>query len=210
MLIFQISINLENKVNYFAENVLTWSEFTMELWPGEATLHPHFLEEVDKLPQNYDPAAYKQFIKNFGTHVINKAWYGALINFTSVFSSDLVNQESIEWVQNQIKITLSWMQFNVGINWNDFSNTTRINNTFIENAQNVTIVQGGQPDVLQSDGFKSWFQTVIQDYAIIFADCEIQPLYQIIPDPIIASNLKTAIIAYGTGNLDKNFPISVN
>jgi len=195
----QITQYLNNSINYFAENVLTWSEFTMELWPGEAQLDPHFLEEVNKLPQNYDANAYITFIQNFGTHVINKAWYGACINFTSVFHSDLVQQESIEWVENQIKLTLSWMQFNVGINWNDFSNSTNINNTFVENAQNVTITQGGQPDVLQSDGFKAWFQTVIQDYAVIFAKTEIQPLYQIIPNTVIANNLKAATIAYGNG-----------
>jgi len=195
----QINQLLNNSVNYFAENVLTWSEFTLELWPGEASLDPHFLEEVNKLPVAYDYNAYENFIKNFGTHVINKAWYGACINFTSVFQSSVVDKETIEWTQNQIKLTLSWMQFNVGINWNSFNNQTHINNTFIANAQNVTIVQGGQPDVLQSDGFKSWFQTVIQDYAVIFAKSEIQPLFEIIPNQAIAQNLKQAIITYGGG-----------
>jgi len=195
----QITQYLNNSINYFAENVLTWNEFTLELWPGEASLDPHFLNEVNKLPQTYDADAYMAFIQAFGTHVINKAWYGACINFTSIFKSDLVQQESIEWVENQIKLTLSWMQFNVGINWNNFDNSTSINNTFVENAQNVTITQGGQPDVLQTDGFKAWFQTVIQDYAVIFARTEIQPLYEIIPNKLIANNLKTATIAYGTG-----------
>jgi len=197
----QINQYLENKINYFAENVLTWSEFTLELWPGEASLHPHFLEEVNKLPTTYDPKAYMTFIQEFGTHVINKAWYGAVINFTSVFHSDLVDQETMQWVANQVRISISWMQFNAGINWNDFNNSTRINNTFIENAQNVTIVQGGQPDVLQSDGFKAWFETVIQDYAVVFAKSEIEPIYKIIPNQAIAANLKEATIAYGTGKL---------
>jgi len=195
----QITQLLNNSVNYFAENVLTWNEFTMELWPGEAQLHPHFLAEVNKLPLTYDPNAYMSFIQNFGTHVINKAWYGACINFTSVFQSDLVDKESIQWVENQVKLTISYMQFNVGINWNDFDNSTSINNTFIENAQNVTITVGGQPDVLETDGFKAWFQTVLQDYAVIFAKTQIQPLYQIIPNPVIATNLKQATIAYGNG-----------
>jgi len=205
----QINQLLENKVNLFAENVATWSEFTMELWPGEASLAPHFLEEVNKLPENYDPNAYLQFIKNFGTHIINKAWYGACINFTAVFSSDLVDKESIDWVQNQVKLTIGWMQFNVGFNWNDFNNSTRINNTFIENAQNVTIIQGGQPDVLQSSGFKAWWETVIQDYAVIFAKTLVEPIYEIIPNKVIAQNLKTATIAYGTGKLGK-FPIPIS
>jgi len=199
----QITQLLNNSLNYFAENVLTWTEFELELWPGEASLSPHFLAEVNKLPKVYDPNAYLQFILNFGTHVINKAQYGALINFTSVFHSDVVQKEDIQWVQNQIKLSLSWMQFNVGINWNDFDNSTTINNTFVENAQNVTITQGGQPDVLQSSGFKAWFQTVIQDYAVIYANTQVQPLYQIIPDQTIANNLKTATIAYGTGKLGK-------
>jgi hypothetical protein len=196
-----INAYLNNDINYFAENVLTWSEFTMELWPGEATLDPHFLEEVNKLPETYDQAVYLAFVQNFGTHVMNKAWYGACINFTSVFHSDLVDQTSIEWVINQVKLSIGWMQFNVGINWNDFDNTTHINDTFIENAQNVTIIQGGQPDVLESDGFAAWFQTVIQDYAVIFAKSQIQPLYEIVPNPVIANNLKKAIIAYGPGQL---------
>jgi hypothetical protein len=46
---------------------------------------PHFLAEVNKLPLIYDYRIYQNFIENFGTHVINKAWYGACINFTSVF-----------------------------------------------------------------------------------------------------------------------------
>jgi len=205
----EINQFLNNSVNYFAENVLTWSEFTMELWPGEASLDPHFLEEVNKLPQIYDPTAYMNFISNFGTHVINKAWYGALINFTSVFQSDIVQNETIEWVQNQIKLSIGWMQFNVGINWSDFDNSTHIDNTFIENAQNVTIIQGGQPDVLTSGGFNAWFQTVVQDYAVIFARTKVQPLYQIIPNQAVANNLKKATIAYGTGQLTKN-PINIS
>jgi hypothetical protein len=207
----QINELLNNSVNYFAENVMTWGEFTLELWPGEATLHPHFLAQVNKLPLQYDYHAYESFIKSFGTHVINKAWYGAYINFTSVFKSDLVNKKSIEWAQNQVKLSLSWMQFNVGINWNDFNNQTHIDNTFIANAQNVTIVSGGQPDVLQSDGFKAWWQTVVQDYALIFAKSQAQPLFEIIPNRVIANNLKQATITYGNGGKPpKPRPVVVN
>jgi len=197
----QINEYLNNSVNYFAENVMTWSEFLLQMWPGEATLDPRFLKEVNKLPKEYNPTAYGEFISNFGTHIINKAWYGAAINFTSVFKSDLVNKKSIEWTQSQVKLTINWMMFNAGLDWNNFRNNTRIDNTFIENAKNVTIIQGGQPDVLQSGGFKQWWETVINDYAVIFAKSQLQPLYKIIPDPVISSNMKTATIAYGTGKL---------
>jgi len=204
----QINQFLNNSINYFAENVLTWTEFTLELWPGSASLQPRFLSEVNKLPHTYDPNAYLNFIENFGTHVINKAFYGALINFTSVFQSDLVQKETIKWVENQIKLSIGWMQFNVGINWSDFSNQTHIDNTFLENAQNVTIIQGGQPDVLATGGFNAWWETVVQEYAVIFAKTQVEPIYKIIPDKVIADNLKRATIAYGTGKLTRR-PIKI-
>jgi hypothetical protein len=197
----QINEFVNSTVNYFAENVMTWSEFILQVWPGAASWDPNFMREVNKLPKEYDPSAYGTFIHNFGTHVISKAWYGAAINFTSVFHSNLINQKSITWVENQVKLTIGYMMLNAGMNWNSFNNNTKVDNTFLENAKNVTFIQGGQPDVLQSDGFKAWFQTVLSNYAIVFSRSQIDPLYKLIPDAAIANNLKTATIAYGTGKL---------
>jgi len=193
---------LNNSANYFAENVLTWSEFTLQMWPG-AKLHPHFLAEVNKLPAQYDYNAYRAFIQNFGTHVINKAAYGACINFTAVFHSEILNKQSITWVENQVKLSLGWQMLNAGINWNSFSNQTKIDNSFLANSQNVTIVQGGQPDVLGSDGYKAWWQTVLQDYAVIFPKSSVVPIFQVIPNTAVAQNLKRATITYGGGKPTK-------
>jgi len=204
----QIDTFLNNSINFMAENVVSWNEFTMEVWP-DTPLNPHFLNEVNKLPKVYNAAAYLQFIQYFGTHVITKSSYGGLINLTSIFHSDLVQKKSIEWVENQIKLTIGWMAFKAGMNWNTGDNVTQVDNTFLENAQNVTIVQGGEPEILQSQGFEAWFQTVLQNYAVLFSDAVVKPLFSVIPDPVIANNLKTATIAYGNGKLSKS-KINVN
>jgi len=199
----QINEFLNNTVNYFAENVLTWSEFTLQLWPNQANLDPNFLREVNRLPKNYDPSAYLSFIQSFGTHIITKCWYGAAINFTSIFKSELINKKSIQWVENQVKLSIGYMMLNAGIDWSNFKNTTKIDNSFLENAKNVTFVQGGQPEVLQTDGYKEWFKTVLNNYAIVFARSQVEPIYKFVPDPIIKNNLKAATIAYGNGKLSR-------
>jgi len=204
----QINQMLNNSANYFSQNTMTWVEFVLQVWPGESKLHPHFLAEVNKLPTQYDYDAYLSFIRNFGTHVIKKASYGAAVNFTSVFHSNILNKQSIEWVQNQVKLSLGWQMINVGFNWNSASNKTAIDNTFLENSQNVTTVQGGEPDVLASDGYKAWWQTVLQEYAVVFAKSTVVPIFDVIPNKTIAQNLKTATITYGGGKPSK--PIVVN
>jgi len=195
----QINALVNDSLNSFAENTLTWTEFQVNLWPGLQTLNDMFKAEVERLPQQYNEAAYMNFINEFGTHVIVKCAYGAAINFTAVFHSDLVIRESENWVKNQISLSIGYMQNNVGINWSGFNNHTRINDTFILNSNNQTTIQGGQTDVLQSQGFAAWFQTVTQDYSPIFAQVTVEPLSTIIQelDPIIAANLEKAIIIYG-------------
>jgi len=193
----QINALVNDSLNSFAENTLTWTEFQVNLWPGLQTLNKMFLMEVNRLPQVYNEAAYMQFIQTFGTHVITKCAYGAAINFTATFHSDLVNRETSTWLQTQISLTVGYMANTVGINWNGFSNNTKINDTFVVNSNNVTYITGGQPDVLTSSGFAAWFQTVTQDYAPIFSKVTVEPLTSIIPDPVIAANLKQAVIKYG-------------
>jgi len=198
----QINAMLEDSVNFFAENVLLWTEFHLEMWPG-ATVSPKLLAQIDKLPETYDDKAYLTFIEYFGTHLIYKTEYGAIINFTAVFASKLVNSVSIDWVKNQVDLTIKWMEFNAGINWNNFSNKTKIDAKFLENSHNVTQIMGGQPGILQASGFKAWWKTVEKLNAVIFPRTTAKPLYEIATNPKIAANLKKAIIAYGNGKLKR-------
>jgi hypothetical protein len=123
------------------------------------------------------------------------------VNFTALFHSHLIDTMGIEWVQNQISLSIGWMEFKVGINWQNFDNTTHINKKFLENSQNVTQIVGGQPAMLAAGGFKEWWQTVESDFAVLYPASEITPLYEFVQNPVIAANLKKAIIAYGTGQL---------
>jgi len=156
----QIDAMLQDKVNSLAQDILSWQEFVLEMWPGEVQLAPRFQSYVNALPQNYDPVVYRKFIEDFGTHIINTCYYGARVNFTALFHSQVLNKMGIQWVQNQISLAVGWMEFNVGINWNDFDNTTHINDTFLENSDNLTLIVGGEPAILTASGFKAWWQTV--------------------------------------------------
>jgi len=165
---------------------------------------------VNKLPAQYDHDTYRAFVKAFGTHIINRAAYGACINFTSVFSSSIVNKQSVEWVENQVKLSLGWSMYSVGVGWNSFNNKTKIDNSFVANSQNVTTVQGGEPDVLSTDGYKAWWATVLQEYSVIFAKSNVIPIFDVIPNKAIAQNLKQAIISYGGGKMSSKPNIVVN
>jgi len=195
----QINAILNSSVNSFAQNILSWNQFVVEMWPGEAQLSQHFQSYLDQLPQQYIPSVYRQFVEEFGTHIIYKSCYGARINFTAQFHASLVDTKGIKWVQNQVSLAVGWMEFKVGINWQNFDNKTQIDNTFLENSDNLTLIAGGQPNVLQGQGFNAWWQTVDQDFAVLYPESSIMPLYEVVKDPVIANNLKQAIIAYGTG-----------
>lgn len=123
------------------------------------------------------------------------------MNFTAQFHSNLVDKLGISWVKNQVSLTVGWMQFKVGINWENFDNTTQIDKKFLENSKNVTQIVGGQPAILAAEGFKEWWRTVENEYAVLYPHSEITPLFAFVDDPVIAANLKKAIISYGTGKL---------
>jgi len=195
----QINAYLQDTVNSFAQNVLSWNQFQVEMWPGETQLAPHFQSYLDKLPEQYIPSVYRQFIEDFGTHIIYKSVYGARVNFTALFHSKLLHTMGIQWVQNQVSLSVGWMEFNVGINWQNFDNTTKIDTNFLENSNNLTLIVGGQPNVLQGQGFNAWWETVENNFAVLYPSSSIMPLYEVVSDPIIAANLKQAIISYGNG-----------
>jgi len=202
----QINAYLDDAVYSFSQNVLSWNQFVLEMWPGEGQLDPQIQSYINKLPQEYEPSVYRQFLEDFGTHIIYKSVYGARVNFTALFHTNLTHTMGIKWVQNQISLSIGWMEFNVGINWQNFDNTTHIDNNFIENSDNLTLIVGGQPNVLQGQGFNAWWQTVQNNFAVLYPSSSIMPLYEAVQDPVIAANLKKAIISYGNGEVVEKVP----
>ena len=198
-----------NNTANFALNDNIQKKFSLEFFPG-FDLHPVFVKMIKALPQQYDATKYGNIIKGWGTHYISGAQYGSKWNFTTIFNTSVYLNRSVDWVKNQVGISIGYNAYSFGLNYSNYANHTKMDSAFAENSYTDHTVIGGDINVFNTQGYEAWLPTLETDWGLVLPMSTIDPIYELVDDPVIAANLKKAIIFYGNNgyieNDAKSFP----
>jgi len=186
---------MKNNTRNLAIETYVMAEFQLDLWPIDQ-LPPPVQNMVNKLPSDYDPAKYAQFITAFGTHYITSTQLGGKMNFTTAFDLSIYKQYDAQWVSNQIKLSLQYAKLKAGINWGSNTTSVTVDKTFQEHSSNFTGLVGGFPDVFSAQGFPAWTKTISQNPAILMDKTILVPIHTLVQDPTKQALLLRALRSY--------------
>eukprot|EP00033_Pygsuia_biforma_P000131 GCRY01000166.1.p1 GENE.GCRY01000166.1~~GCRY01000166.1.p1 ORF type:complete len:347 (-),score=70.40 GCRY01000166.1:226-1224(-) len=182
--------------------------YQLDLWP-DTKVNPHFAHMVDTLPEAIntpeDKEKYQDFILAVGTHYLSTAQFGGFVNITCVFASELFNSYSREWVQNQVSLSITWEEINLGIDVSRNSSTKKQDGHFKVHSYNVTEHDGGDQSVLANKGYDAWLTTVYELPGVLPAYRRLFPITDLIKDANKKKNLLAEIVDY----LEKPSPYDI-
>ncbi|XP_054155407.1 perivitellin-2 67 kDa subunit-like [Oppia nitens] len=148
------------------------SKFTAEIYghfsSHEADLFPYWELSSSKsmtsfvekfLPNNYEtnPTAFRQFINQFGTHFMAKAYYGGVFKVNYVFANELTNKLS----DNEIKIDAHATFLNaLKLNGGTTGSLVEISQKFRQFTEFSELYYGGSTNLISPGQWLQWSQTV--------------------------------------------------
>jgi len=176
-----------------------WHTFDLEVDWSDAPLDQDFMNDVARLPAQYNPAApddYKRFISFYGTHFFSKAGYGCKYNFSLAYDKTLNQTQGSHWTATQVGISVSYslgtFGIGLGMNMSKFKNETKIDSTFREHATGTENLLGGD-ELLLSKGLDVWLPTCKFQRAQLLEKSSLRPLPDIIRDPARKNSLIAAL-----------------
>jgi len=169
--------------------------FQLGVYPG-STLDPRFAQAVRLLPATYDASAYGRFVHGWGTHYINNAQLGGSVNFTTDFDQQLIQSNSISWVERQVGFSIGYAMFSLNFNSSLAKNTTDFDRQFTESANSTKEIVGGNGHVLETEGFSAWARTAEETPAMLLTRSEVYPISELIENNTIRKNVERAIIDF--------------
>ncbi|XP_035248301.1 perforin-1-like isoform X2 [Anguilla anguilla] len=195
----------------FTSHQLSCSHYSYRV-SGNPPLSSEFRAQVRSLPQEYNPSTrhlYQRFISTYGTHYIQQVELGGRLKRLTSIRTCLasVNNHSATKVKDCLNTGLS-----VGLGFLEPSATTSQCRSLLENQDSqtgsqlsylnhITEVLGGdkwlgEVSLFKNDSmaFRRWL-TSLKDAPDIVS-YSLFPLHELVPDPVVGGNVKTAVNQY--------------
>jgi hypothetical protein len=198
--------------------------FQLGVYPG-SELDSRFAQAVRMLPATYDArtygfvnlffrlfsslstsltrllSIYSRFIHGWGTHFVNNAQYGCSTNFTTDFDQQLLQTNSMSWVERNIGFSIGYAMFSLNFNSSLAKNTTDFDRQFQESSNSSKTIIGGDGYGLETQGFAAWVPTAEARPAMLVTQSEILPISELVwDDEVRRRHIETAIIDYCNNN----------
>lgn len=145
---------------------------------------------IAKLPSSYtdNPAAYRDFIKTYGTHYFVMAKFGGTLTMFLETSADYYEKNELTKIEVQAKATfLSAVSAYGGVS----TSTATIDAKFTENSLKTVRYYGGTANLLAQTGLAAW-QPTIQAQPWLFSST-LAPISDLIQDNMRSSAMRKAI-----------------
>jgi len=157
-----------------------------------------FAKDLKSLPRNYDPAAYKRFIRAWGTHYFTRALYGCQFNMTVSFDNKFVEKRDVNWATKQLDASIKVKEIEFGIKLDKVVNKSQIDGDFSEGSKGTANARGGdESKFVVGKDFDGWLASCATLKAALVPYSEVEPMSEVATDQAIKANLKRAIIDYG-------------
>jgi len=161
-------------------------------------LDPDFAGNIKLLTPAYNPSLYGRFIRGWGTHFLTRAIYGCEYNFTAALDNKFTEGSKAAWATKNIDLTLKYKEFDAHVNSAKCVNKSSIDGS-IYNATVVTAnARGG--NVLKfvvGKDFDGWVASCETMKMPIIRYSDIEPITNLIADPVKRANVARAIREYG-------------
>jgi len=188
---------LTNGTTQFALTETYAYAFQMELWPG-FTVDPIFKASVDSLPQKYDFPVYRDWLQTWWTHYLDKVQYGGKYNFTNIFDDVLLQNYSLQWIVEEIRLSIDFEEQKYGIP--GFNGSQPADPVFQAHSHTVHYVVGGNIDMFETTGFEAWFKSLQTMWGVILDGSSAAPMFELVDwDVVRSKNILQATIDYGNG-----------
>eukprot|EP01122_Echinamoeba_exundans_P010308 TRINITY_DN3829_c0_g1_i1.p2 TRINITY_DN3829_c0_g1~~TRINITY_DN3829_c0_g1_i1.p2 ORF type:complete len:345 (-),score=108.98 TRINITY_DN3829_c0_g1_i1:67-1101(-) len=196
----QVDQMLKNGTRAFSMATNRVDFFQLGVYPG-SELDSRFAQAVRMLPATYDARTYGRFIHGWGTHFVNNAQYGCSTNFTTDFDQQLLQTQSMSWVERNVGFSIGYAMFSLNFNSSLAKNTTDFDRQFQESSNSSKTIVGGDGYVLETQGFAAWVQTAEQRPAMLVTQSELLPISELVwDDETRRRHIETAIIDYCNNN----------
>jgi len=162
-------------------------------------LDSDFVFDIKNLPSAYDASKYARFIRAWGTHYFTRALYGCEYNFTASLDNKFTEADKKKWSTSQIDLTLKVNQFEFGIKQNKEVNRSNIDGSIASAVQVTANAKGGDElKFTMERDFTAWLDSCHTMKVPIVQVSDLEPLTELIDDPVKKANIARAITAYGT------------
>jgi hypothetical protein len=189
------NIAIENRYNPF---------YQLDLWP-DSEFNPHVMSLIAGLPNTIsneaDQTKYNQFIESMGTHYVVSGQFGGFLNFTNTFQAALYSRHTQDWVAYQIKLSLTWEEIKVGIDWARNKSTDKLDKDYVENSVNTTECVGGMCAYIDEGDYDKWIASMLDEPGMLPAYKIIYPITELITGNAVKKlTLHDAVVKYIMSN----------
>jgi len=194
---------LKNGTKSFAFNGGIFVSFSLQFRSAfnQPALDDDFKSDISKLPAAYNAAIYTKFLKIWGTHYFTRVYYGCQFNITIVADKKWQQDRTAKWTERQMDLTLKYKEFfEFGFKQEGVVNKSQIDGKFLDQAETKVQARGGEPGkFINAKDYQAWADSCNIQKVPIVPQSDIAPITDLITNPTIKANVKTAIIAYGKG-----------
>jgi len=191
----------KNGTNGFGFNGAVYLTFALQFRGLQRpALDDDFVYDLSQLPATYNDAAYKRFLRAWGTHYFTRAVYGCQFNVTASVDKKFQEQRSTQWATRQLDLTIKYNEIELGIKTEKVVNKTDIDGSFFDAAQVHANARGGDETLFLVGGnFNGWLASCGTMKVPIVMYSEVEPITEVVTNPTTRANLHRAILAYGQG-----------
>ena len=186
-----------NGMNMFTQSEISCCVYTSELFTfTPPKFHRNFLGGLSTLTDSYDPYIYRRFLKEFGTHYVNRATMGALYGEQSMISREDWTEMTVDGVDIGFYADMSGLESIPSIN-GSFTYDKNITDTFHKfTKEQMTYSRGAIPP---ADGqHLSWAANTFDEPHVLTVELEpidSLPIAEYISGAVRA-NLRMALEGY--------------
>lgn len=109
-----------------------------------------------------DRELYRDFIVTFGTHYLDRAIFGARLDFNSMCNEKIVMNETDNWISTQYGFDFHYKLFVVSTGGFQNQSDIQISKKFLENCNSEVSFYGGNPSLANLTNIDAWTKTLVQ------------------------------------------------
>eukprot|EP00750_Incisomonas_marina_P029375 INCI7169.5.p1 GENE.INCI7169.5~~INCI7169.5.p1 ORF type:complete len:463 (-),score=64.22 INCI7169.5:195-1583(-) len=203
---FSASVETKQANQIMKDGMHIIAEATLEIGVFDITLDTFnelsptdkFAKYVAQLPTQYDPAAYGQFVADWGTHYVSYATLGGRASMSSTIKTDYYGTKTDSDIQAQVAI-----QFGLfGGGGGGGSNSSQQDSQFTSNSHSETYSIGGDPAVRNFKDADQWNQWAlsVETTSPVVTSYNIEMLHFLVNDTARRANVLQAINEYGAAH----------
>jgi len=170
-------------------------------WAMELTKYAKmYLDKRLTMPFGKAPHLYEEFIKTFGTHFFQDAYFGGMLKLVVETESSYFERSTTVGVGLQAEGVFGEivkLKGGVGVEH------TKVDGDFRKSSKESMRYYGGSLNLLDKKGIKEWMPTVIGDPWLFRGN--LKPIHELISDPAKKTNMKLAVQVH----LDKAYLTSL-